>query len=941
MAEQRCPMCGKPNPEELEVCQYCQARLKPLTAPLGETIRPGDEPVKKSTAELERILPEWLRKARNADDSAEENQPPPTGELPLGGTPSRSSSEQPAPPSPENADLLSGLTSQTGDEEEEIPEWLASLRGGASAPKEAEPQTEVPDWLSDVTGEADAESLPPLPGMSAETGQGTPLSFGAEDEQADWLADLKTEAALSGPEADLGTEDSDRLPLGSDLPDWLGGLGAEGPAAAETPAAPAAEGELPDWLGGLGAEGPIAAETPAAPAAEVELPDWLGGVGAEGPAAAETPAAPALEGELPDWLSGLGAEGPAAAETPAAPALEGELPDWLSGLGAEGPAAAETPAAPALEGELPDWLSGLGAEGPAAAETPAAPALEGELPDWLGGLGAEGPAASETPAAPALEGELPDWLGGLGAEGLAASETPAAPATGSELPDWLAAAVGEPPSAEVPSPQAELPDWLSGLQPEATATPGSETPPAVPPEPQAMPDWLTSLPAAETPVAETPPPFSDLVPPAETPPSAFVEEPALEEAEAAFSMELPDWLASVAPEKSPASAEDAAFVEEGEIAPGSLPSWVQAMRPVEAVVSEAGAEAATEDVVTEGPLAGLRNVLPAGPVFAPVRKPQAFGLKLQAEEEQQANAILLQKMLEAESEPKPLTSPPLLLSERVLRWVLFVLLLLVAGLPLLARKPFTPQSSLFPNETLAAVQVVNALPENAPVLLVFDYDASLSGELEVVAAPLVDHLMLRGSRLALVATTPNGTLLAERFLARTQEQHHYQQGVHYINLGYLPGGPAGIAGFAQHPDGTMPSLWQGQSAWQTPVLQGVKRLSDFEAVVVLSDSAEGAQAWVEQTALWLEEKPLILAVSAQVEPVIRPYVDSGQVKGLVAGLAGGSAYETINGRPRLANHYRDSLSMGLFLSVIALALGGGWSLLSAWRLRREQKAVEV
>ena len=30
MADVRCPMCGKPNPEELETCQFCQARLKPL-----------------------------------------------------------------------------------------------------------------------------------------------------------------------------------------------------------------------------------------------------------------------------------------------------------------------------------------------------------------------------------------------------------------------------------------------------------------------------------------------------------------------------------------------------------------------------------------------------------------------------------------------------------------------------------------------------------------------------------------------------------------------------------------------------------------------------------------------------------------------------------------------------------------------------------------------
>ena len=30
MAENRCPMCGEKNPEDLEICQYCGARLTPL-----------------------------------------------------------------------------------------------------------------------------------------------------------------------------------------------------------------------------------------------------------------------------------------------------------------------------------------------------------------------------------------------------------------------------------------------------------------------------------------------------------------------------------------------------------------------------------------------------------------------------------------------------------------------------------------------------------------------------------------------------------------------------------------------------------------------------------------------------------------------------------------------------------------------------------------------
>src|SRR5687768_9924631 len=73
MADILCPTCSKPNPEELEICQYCGALLKtPGTEPLAP-IHPGEMPTPKKTAELERTLPAWLRDIRK-DKSGESAQ---------------------------------------------------------------------------------------------------------------------------------------------------------------------------------------------------------------------------------------------------------------------------------------------------------------------------------------------------------------------------------------------------------------------------------------------------------------------------------------------------------------------------------------------------------------------------------------------------------------------------------------------------------------------------------------------------------------------------------------------------------------------------------------------------------------------------------------------------------------------------------------------------
>src|SRR5512134_3708279 len=114
MAELRCPNCGRNNPDLLEVCQFCQAPLKPESV-----LRIGDTPTKKNTGELESVLPGWLKDVRQqARDSAEEE--------------AAQAAARPKEQKNEPTDLLAGLASQArGSEEEEVPDWLANLRPAA------------------------------------------------------------------------------------------------------------------------------------------------------------------------------------------------------------------------------------------------------------------------------------------------------------------------------------------------------------------------------------------------------------------------------------------------------------------------------------------------------------------------------------------------------------------------------------------------------------------------------------------------------------------------------------------------------------------------------------------------------------------------------------------------------------------------------------------
>jgi hypothetical protein len=880
MAEIRCPMCGKPNPAELDVCQYCEARLKPLTDELARSqppIHPGDEPTDQDTGQLEPILPQWLRDVRQqARESAEET----SEQLP---------EEEEAQPSEEIANRLAGLQSQS-EEDEEIPDWLAGLRG--------------------------------------EAGKTPPEKTSTEEDD---LAALKS---MLGEEAPVPEESE-----ASELPDWISGLDAgQEEGATEEPAQnepqPAASSPDFGWNADFGAE-----STPQAESGEnetpfdTELPAWLQG-------ADETPK-DETESGLPAWMSSEEPTLASESQEVTPPADEGDLPDWLASLSEE-----TEEAAPLQEAEQPaaqsttDWLASLGEETSQAApeEETSQPSAESEMPDWISSLGEKGPEGISQPEAeePAATEEVPDWLASIGEEN---SEIPqeAQPASESELPDWLSS-LGEEsatteggefvPSAEpVEEPQppagAEVPDWLAAMGEE---TAGTEQP-VEEPEVSALEEGEATVESEATP--------------------AFVDDEgkpiSTEDVEAIFSMDMPDWLSDtegVAEEESPTTSAEA----QGEdLRPADLPDWVQAMRPVESVISGTeGAAAEEQPMEQRGPLAGLRGVLPAVPGVGPSSKPKAFSIKLQASEDQQSSAALLEQMLAEEISPKPVSTQKVVLTQRLLRWVITILLLLVIAGAIFSGTQINPMPTSAPVETSAVLNYIqNTLPADAPVLLVFDYQASLSGELEASAAPFVDHMLtLKHPRLTLLSSTPVGSGLAERFIQpfTMPTNHNYQRGQNFIDLGYLPGGASGVLSFSVDPEITKPLTITGENAWSTAVLQNVKQLSDFAAIILLTDDIETARIWIEQTEGVRGEAQFLVVSSAQSGPMLLPYVQSGQIAGMVTGLDGSAPIEQVNGgRPGVVRRYWDAYGFGLLTAVVLITIGSLWSLAAGWQARRKEQ----
>ena len=400
--------------------------------------------------------------------------------------------------------------------------------------------------------------------------------------------------------------------------------------------------------------------------------------------------------------------------------------------------------------------------------------------------------------------------------------------------------------------------------------------------------------------------------------------------------EMPDWLSVVDNTTSPESM-PAPITNVDAIAPGDLPSWVQAMRPVDAGIPQASTSLSGDRTPeSRGALAGLQGVLPVGTSFNPTSKPKAYSIKLHASAEQQAHAALLEQILSAETAPVPLDSFSTIGTSRGLRWLLAFLFfaILTAVLSMRTQIFALPNSMLVPLEFSSALQAAQSIPEGAPVLVVFDYESARVGEIEAAAVPMFDQMiLLRHPRLTFVSTNEMGAILAERFISSgLLAGHNYQSETQYVNLGYLPGGQMGIRAFAENPSETAQYTVPQSSnlidfnptlAWTSPPLAGVSSLSNFAAWILITDDADSARTWIEQTASARQTVPFVVVSSAQAAPMIQPYFASQQISGLVSGLYGGALFEQNNsGRSDTVRRYWDAYSIGMLLAMV-LILGGG------------------
>ena len=251
------------------------------------------------------------------------------------------------------------------------------------------------------------------------------------------------------------------------------------------------------------------------------------------------------------------------------------------------------------------------------------------------------------------------------------------------------------------------------------------------------------------------------------------------------------------------------------------------------------------------------------------------------------------------------------------RWI-FLAMAVAVLLPLGLAPPVRVAATA---PTRAFVAALDSVPPGALVLMPCDYDPAALPELGPMTRTAFRHLLGRGCRIVVVELWPGGPgavdgLLAEA--AATVPGRTY--GVDWVDLGYASGGEAAMALMGRGLARAFPADARGTPVAELPLMRSARNYSSFALLVSISAGSPGTREWVQQVQGRFH-LPMVAGVAASLAPECGPYLQSGQLRGLLAGMAGAAEYEQARGERGPAGRGMGAQSLAHLLVALCIVLG--------------------
>ncbi len=216
---------------------------------------------------------------------------------------------------------------------------------------------------------------------------------------------------------------------------------------------------------------------------------------------------------------------------------------------------------------------------------------------------------------------------------------------------------------------------------------------------------------------------------------------------------------------------------------------------------------------------------------------------------------------------------------------------------------------------------IEALPEGSVIYLATDFDPGSMPELYPMLEASLHHCFRKKLRVIAGSLWPACPPLTDKALREVaEEQYGAVEGDDFVNLGFKEGREAVMVRLGRSIPETYPLDAKGRAVETIPAMKGIVNFGSIDLLVNISAGYPGTKEWIQQVRTRFDI-PIVAGVTAVSAPEFYPYVQSGQLQGLLGGLAGAAEYEVLVGLEGTAGRGMDAQSLGHLAILLFIVVG--------------------
>lgn len=266
--------------------------------------------------------------------------------------------------------------------------------------------------------------------------------------------------------------------------------------------------------------------------------------------------------------------------------------------------------------------------------------------------------------------------------------------------------------------------------------------------------------------------------------------------------------------------------------------------------------------------------------------------------------------------------------QQVDRRIIYALVWLLIGFPIIA--PYIginlPILPMYPTRAARSFfEAIENVPNDKVVLVACDFDPGTLGENGPQCRAIIEHLMRRRKKFIIMGLDQVGPTIAQAYAEELGRKYNYCYGIDYCNFGWITGGQMFLERMCRDIHAAVKQDKMGKPLNEIPMMQNVRSAKDIRLVAEFTGS--GLLPLYIATFHAQFGVKLAQGCTGIIGPEQFPYLDTGQLSGLLVGLKGAAEYEemlkTVGGGKRAMLPQ----SAGHLLIIILVTLGnlGMWA----------------